>query len=25
VKVVPSQFVSAENVDEYLDPANTIY
>ena len=25
VKVVPSQIVSAENVDEYLDPANTIY
>ena len=25
VKVIPSQIVSAENVDEYLDPANTIY
>ena len=25
VKVVPSQIVSAENVDEYLDPANTVY
>ncbi|MBQ6859686.1 MAG: substrate-binding domain-containing protein [Clostridia bacterium] len=25
VKVIPSQIVSAENVDEYLDPANTVY
>lgn len=25
VKVIPSQIVSAENVDEYIDPANTIY
>jgi ribose transport system substrate-binding protein len=25
VKVIPSQIVSAANVDEYLDPANTVY
>ena len=25
VKVIPSQIVSAENVDEYIDPANTVY
>ena len=25
VKVIPSQIVSAANVDEYIDPANTIY
>ena len=25
VKVIPSQIVSAENVDQYLDPANTVY
>ena len=25
VKVIPSQIVDASNVDEYLDPANTVY
>ena len=25
VTVIPSQIVRAENVDEYIDPANTIY
>ena len=25
VKVIPSQIVSAENVDEYLDPSNNVY
>ena len=25
VKVIPSQIVSAANVDEYIDPANTVY
>ena len=25
VKVIPSQIVDATNVDEYIDPSNTIY